>query len=54
MRIDLGLILGVALSCIFFIYYADTLFYRKINKAACYCIIGAFYVAHLFVYLGIY
>jgi hypothetical protein len=49
MRIDLGIILGVVLACIFFIYYADTLFYRKINKVACYCIIGAFYVAHLFI-----
>ena len=32
MRIDLGLILAIILEYIFFIYYADTLFYRKRKK----------------------
>lgn len=47
MRIDLGLILAMILEFIFFIYYADTLFYRKRNKYICYAIIGLGYILHL-------
>lgn len=43
MRIDLGLILGIVIEIIFFIYYADTLFYRKRNKWLCYAIITVGY-----------
>lgn len=49
MRIDVGLVLGIVLEYIFFIYYADTLFYRKRNKYVCYTIIGAFYLLHLII-----
>ena len=44
MRIDLGMALGIALEYIFFIYYADTLFYQKISKWLCYFIIAINYV----------
>lgn len=46
MRIDLGLILAIILEYIFFIYYADTLFYRKRKKYVCYSIIAAGYIFH--------
>ncbi len=46
MRIDLGLILAIILEYIFFIYYADTLFYRKRNKYVCYAVIAAGYILH--------
>lgn len=47
MRIDLGMILAIILEYIFFIYYADTLFYRKQNKYICYAIIALGYILHL-------
>lgn len=47
MRIDLGLVLGIVLEYIFFIYHADTLFYRKRNKYICYLIIAVNYFIHL-------
>lgn len=47
MRIDLGMILAIIFEYIFFIYYADTLFYRKRNKYICYTIIGLGYAFHL-------
>lgn len=47
MRIDLGMILAIILEYIFFIYYADTLFYRKRNKYICYGIIALGYILHL-------
>ena len=31
MRIDLGMVLAIIFEYIIFIYYADTLFYRKRN-----------------------
>lgn len=46
MRIDLGLILAMVIEYIIFIYYADTLFYRKRNKYICYAIIAAGYIVH--------
>lgn len=46
MRIDLGLVLAIILEYILFIYYADTLFYRKRNKYVCYGIIAAGYLIH--------
>lgn len=47
MRIDLGMILAIIFEYIFFIYYADTLFYRKINKYICYAVIALGYALHL-------
>lgn len=49
MRIDLGIVLAIIFEYIFFIYYADTLFYRKRNKWFCYAIIAVFYIADLFI-----
>lgn len=49
MRIDLGMVLAIIFEYIIFIYYADTLFYRKRNKYFCYTIIGLGYVLHLVV-----
>ena len=49
MRIDLGLILGIALEFIFFIYYADTLFYQKRSKWLCYSIIAINYLIHFLI-----
>lgn len=46
MRIDLGLILAMVLEYIFFISYADTLFYRKRNKYICCTIIAVGYIIH--------
>lgn len=46
MRIDLGLILAIFIEYILFIYYADTLFYRKKNKYVCYGIIAIGYLIH--------
>ncbi len=46
MRIDLGLILAIVIEYILFIYYADTLFYRKRNKYLCYGIIAIGYLIH--------
>ena len=43
MRIDLGLVLAIAVEYILFLYYADTLFYRKRDKWQCAPIIGIFY-----------
>lgn len=47
MRIDLGLVFGILLEYLFFLYYADTLFYRKKNKYICYLIIAVGYFVHL-------
>lgn len=44
MRIDLGLVLAIILEYIIFIYYADTLFYRKRSKYFCYAIVGSGYI----------
>ena len=49
MRIDLGLVLAIVFEYIIFIYYADTLFYRKRNKFFCYIIIAAGYVLHFWI-----
>lgn len=49
MRIDFGLVLGIILEYIFFIYYAETLFYRKKKKYVCYFIIAINYLIHLFI-----
>lgn len=49
MRIDLGMILAIIFEYIFFIYYADTLFYRKRNKYICYAVIALVYIADLFI-----
>ena len=49
MRIDLGMALGIALEYIFFIYYADTLFYQKISKWLCYFIIAINYLIHFLI-----
>lgn len=46
MRIDLGLVLAIILECIYFIYYADSLFYRKKSKSSCYSAIIAGYLIH--------
>lgn len=43
MRIDLGMVLAIIFEYIIFIYYADTLFYRKRNKYLCYAIIALEY-----------
>ena len=45
MRIDLGMVLAIIFEYIIFIYYADTLFYRKRNKYLCYAIIALVYIA---------
>lgn len=47
MRIDLGMVLAIIFEYIFFIYYADTLFYRKKKKYLCYIIIAVGYALHL-------
>lgn len=47
MRIDLGLILGIFLEYIIFIYYADSLFYRKRKRILYYSITGFGYILHL-------
>lgn len=49
MRIDLGMVLAIIFEYIIFIYYADTLFYRKRNKYLCYAIIALVYIADLFI-----
>ena len=49
MRIDLGMVLAIIFEYIIFIYYADTLFYRKRNKYLCYAIIVLVYIADLFI-----
>lgn len=49
MRIDLGMVLAIIFEYIIFIYYADTLFYKKRNKYLCYAIIATAYVADLFI-----
>lgn len=49
MRIDLGMALGIALEYIFFIYYADTLFYQKRSKWLCYFIIAINYLIHFLI-----
>lgn len=46
MRIDLGLVSAIVLEYILFVFYADTLFYRKRNKWVCYGIIGLGYTLH--------
>ena len=48
MRMDAGLFLAILLEYLFFIYYADTLFYRKLSDPATYFIISAGYFVHLF------
>lgn len=49
MRIDSGLILGIVLEFVFFIYYSDTLFYQKRSKFACYLIIAISYLIHFII-----
>lgn len=49
MRIDFGLILALVLECIFFIYYAETLFYCKVNRILCYAAITVGYAIYFFV-----
>lgn len=49
MRIDFGMVLGIALEFIFFLYYAGTLFYEKKKKWQCYLIIAANYLVHLLI-----
>lgn len=49
MRIDLGLILAILVECILFIYYADTLFYRKRVQLQCYITIAIGYTLYLFI-----
>ena len=46
MRIDLGLVLGIVLECIIFIYYADALFTRKRNKLICRLVAVSGYAMH--------
>lgn len=46
MRIDLGLVLGIILECIIFIYYADALFTRKRNKLFCRLVAVSGYAMH--------
>lgn len=46
MRIDLGLVLAIILEGILFVYYADTLFYRKREKYFCYAVIALGYAMH--------
>ncbi len=49
MRIDLGLILAVIVEYIAFIYYSNTLFYRKKNLLFCSIVITLGYLIHFFV-----
>lgn len=49
MRIDLGLILGVIVECIAFIYYSNTLFYRKRSKLFFAVAVTLGYAAHFVV-----
>ena len=46
MRIDMGLVLGIVLECIIFIYYADALFTRKRNKLFCRLVAVSGYAMH--------
>lgn len=46
MRVDFGLVLAMIIEYVLFVYYADTLFYRKRNKYVCYAIIAAGYIIH--------
>lgn len=46
MRIDLGLILAILLEYVLFIYYADTLFYRRKKKYICRIISFIGYTIH--------
>lgn len=47
MRIDLGLVLAIVIEYILFVFYADTLFYRKRNRYVCYLIIAVGYMLHM-------
>ncbi|MBQ7573150.1 MAG: GHKL domain-containing protein [Clostridia bacterium] len=47
MRIDLGLVSAIIIEYIAFIVYADTLFYRKRNRYACYLIIAIGYLCNM-------
>ena len=49
MHLDFGLVLCIFLECIFFIYYADTVFYRKKNKILCYAAAVICYALHGFI-----
>lgn len=49
MRIDLGLILAVIVEYIAFIYYSNTLFYRKKNLLFCSIVITLGYLVHFFI-----
>lgn len=49
MRLDFGLVLAIFLECVFFIYYAETLFYRKKNKIFCYATAALGYALHGFI-----
>ena len=49
MHLDFGLVLCIFLECIFFIYYADTVFYRKKNKILCYAAAATCYAFHGFI-----
>ena len=49
MRIDFGLILGILLEYIYFVFYADTLFDSKMNKYTCRVLTGIGYLIHLVV-----
>lgn len=47
MRIDLGLVLAIVIEYIVFIYYADTLFYRKKGKTFTYLFIALMSVTNM-------
>lgn len=47
MRFDFGLVLGIALECLFFIYYANSLFELKRNRYVCYTAIIMGYMINL-------
>lgn len=49
MRIDFGLVLCIVLECIFFLYYADTLFYKKRSNAFCVSVIISGYIVHFII-----
>ena len=49
MRIDFGFVLAIILEYIFFVYYADTSFYKKRNNVFCKAIITAGYALHFFI-----
>ena len=49
MRIDLGLVLAIVVEYILFLYYADTIFYRKKSKWKCYITIAIGYTAYFFI-----